>query len=92
MTTDSQQSYSGISGGAVTYPGLPTYSDAASYPGNFPHRDADNAWLGTTSAFYDGHAEFSLKSEIVEDESDPIASAKYIMFEGRGSYETPAWW
>lgn len=87
MTTDSQQSYS--TSGAITIPGMANFDNG--YPGNFPHRDADNAWLGTTTSFYDGHAEFGLKNEIV-DESDLKGSAKYIMFDGRGSYETPAWW
>ena len=87
MTTDSQQSYS--SSGAITFPGMANYDNG--YPGNFPHRDKDNAWLGTTTSFYDGHAEFGLKDEIV-DESDLKGSARYIMFDGRGSYETPAWW
>lgn len=92
MTTDSQQSYTPSSGGAVTFPGMPNYSDAGAYPGNFPHRDGNGGWLGTSSSFYDGHVEFSNKSEIIEDDLDPIASAKYIMWEGRGSFETPAWW
>ena len=89
MTTDSQQSYNGS--GQLSIPGMANWTE--SYAGNFPHRDKNNAWLGTTTAFYDGHAEFGLKDEIV-DESDLMGSAKYIMWDSRtdGGPETPAWW
>ncbi|MEO0477021.1 MAG: prepilin-type N-terminal cleavage/methylation domain-containing protein [Planctomycetota bacterium] len=89
MTTDSQQSYNSQSG-AISFPGLANW-DGNYGGGNFPHRGAEDEWLGTTTSFYDGHAEFGLKDEIV-DENDLKGSAKYIMFDGRGSYETPAWW
>ncbi|MEM6257733.1 MAG: prepilin-type N-terminal cleavage/methylation domain-containing protein [Planctomycetota bacterium] len=88
MTTDSQQSYN--EDGELSYPGLANWSE--SYKGNFPHRDNNNGWYGTSTAFYDGHAEFGLRGDIVEDESDPIASAEYIMFDTRPSNQTPAWW
>ncbi|MEM6260446.1 MAG: prepilin-type N-terminal cleavage/methylation domain-containing protein [Planctomycetota bacterium] len=91
MTTDSQQSYSDSSGGVATFPGLPTYDDSTSYAGNFPHRDANDSWLGTTTAFYDGHAEFGRRSDIV-DEDDLRGSAEYFQFNTRGSYEVPMWW
>ena len=91
MTTDSQQSYSEFSGGVATFPGLSTYEDSSSYVGNFPHRDADDNWLGTTTAFFDGHAEFGKREEIV-DESDLRGSAEYLMFNTRGTYEVPMWW
>ncbi|MEO0475427.1 MAG: prepilin-type N-terminal cleavage/methylation domain-containing protein [Planctomycetota bacterium] len=88
MTTDSQQSYN--SSGQLSIPGMANWAE--SYSGNFPHRNESDAWLGTSTSFYDGHAEFSRKDEIV-DESDLIGSAKYIMFEGRtNGPETPAWW
>ena len=89
MNTDSQQSYS-YGSGVATFPGLSTYNSG--YPGNFPHRDSAGGWLGTNTAFYDGHAEWSSRREIVEDLTNIQASAKWIQWKGRGSYETPMWW
>ena len=88
MTTDSQQSYNGS--GQLSIPGMANWTE--SYKGNFPHRDKVNVWLGTTTAFYDGHAESGKKNEIVDD-NDLMGSARYIMFDGRtNGPETPAWW
>ncbi|MEM6259856.1 MAG: prepilin-type N-terminal cleavage/methylation domain-containing protein [Planctomycetota bacterium] len=87
MTTDSQQSYD--SNGDIWLPGMPGTPNT--YAGNFPHRDAQNRWEGGTTSFYDGHAEFGRADEIV-DMNDLKGSAKYIMFDGRGRNETPAWW
>lgn len=49
---------------------------------------ADNNWLGTATAFYDGHAEFGRKDEIV-NESNLEGSAHYIMFAERT--DDPTW-
>ena len=90
MTTDSQQSYSGDGTGVNSYPGRSDWAE--SYVGNFPHRDKDNGWLGTSTSFYDGHTEFGKRIEIVEDEANFMDSAEYITWDTRGRNMTPMWW
>lgn len=90
MNTDSQQSYSNPTT-TPTFPGRDDWIEAASYPGSFPHRQGNGQWAGTNSAFFDGHGKWSATAEMI-DESDPWLGGDWIMWKGRGAYETPVWW
>ena len=90
IATDAQFTYNSTS--QFSYPGLasnPYVFTAGDF--NFPHRRTDNTWDGTTTVFFDGHAEFK-KRELLNIGASYPWNAKWLQWAGRGGVSNPNFW
>jgi prepilin-type N-terminal cleavage/methylation domain-containing protein len=87
IATDSQRFYNaGAADSSFTYPGFtgtPSWIPVSGTDFSFPHRRGDGSWDGTTTVFFDGHAEYKKREQLKIGNSYPW-NAPWIEWAG--------WW